>query len=137
MGASWLKSGTKPALIIAALTAAALIALAAAMAVAALRGQADREASSERVAALAAQVKPGEVTMYVADGCLYCNLATEWLNQRSFTYTECNISSSDACARAFKAYGARGTPFLVVRGAQMREGFQPGVFLKILSQRPA
>jgi glutaredoxin len=130
---------------IAAMGGIALIVLAAAVAALAtvypggmggLRGLLDEEATPAQTAALAAQAGPGDVTLYTAEGCLYCDLARDWLGQHSFAYTECNISVSPACARAFNAYGARGTPFLVVRGEQMREGFQPGVFLKILRQRP-
>lgn len=102
-----------------------------------LRGLLDEDMTPAQVAALAAQVGPGEVTLYTADGCLYCNLAKEWLNQRGFAYTECNMSASSACAKGFHAYSARGTPFLVVRGEQMREGFQPEVFQNILRRRRA
>lgn len=102
-----------------------------------LRGLMDEQLTPAQEAALAAQVRPGEVVLYTADGCLYCDLAREWLDQRGFAYTECNIGTSGVCAKAYKAYGARGTPFLVVRGRQMREGFQAEVFLKILRQRPA
>lgn len=137
MGVAMMKPGSKAAGIPACVAAAlAVCVVAVAIAAALLRGAPDEEPTPAQVAALAAQVRPGEVTMYVADGCLYCDLASKWLVQRSFVYTACNISSSAACARAFKAHGARGTPFLVVRGEQMREGFQPGLFLKILRQRP-
>jgi glutaredoxin len=102
-----------------------------------LRGLMDEEVTPAQVAALAGQVGPGEVMLYTADGCLYCDLAKVWLEQRAFAYTECNMNASSACAKAFHAYGARGTPFLVVRGEQMREGFQPAVFLTILRRRRA
>lgn len=127
---------TAGTLIAGILLALALIAIASPGGIGRMLGQVEEDASPAQIAALAARVRPGEVTLYTADGGLYCKLATEWLTQRRFAYTECNISASGACARAFKAYGARGTPFLVVRGEQMREGFQPGVFLKILNQRP-
>lgn len=100
-----------------------------------LGGAAEAEISPAQTAALAAQVGPGDVVVYTTEDCLYCKLAREWLEQHSVAYTECDINASAACAKAYRAYGARGTPFLVVRGQQMREGFQPDVFLNILRQR--
>ncbi|KQV82326.1 hypothetical protein ASD15_09795 [Massilia sp. Root351] len=133
--APWIAAGALAAL--AALAAGAAVSLGGAGELRAqLRSLLEDEATPAQTAALAAQVRPGDVMLYTADGCLYCNLAKDWLEQRSFAYTECNISVSSACARAFQAYGARGTPFLLVRGAPMREGFQPGVFLKLLRQQP-
>ncbi|CAN7344249.1 glutaredoxin family protein [Pseudoduganella sp. LjRoot289] len=99
-----------------------------------MRGLADGEVSSGQIAALATQVKPGEVVVYTINDCLYCKLAKEWLDQHKVAYTECNISVDSACSEAFNGYGAHGTPFLVVRGQQMHEGFQTGVFLKLLRQ---
>jgi glutaredoxin len=127
MGAPWLK----------VLAAALLAAIIAAAGAGKLRGMLEDDESPAQLAALAAQVRPGEVVLYTTSDCLYCNIAKEWLRQRHFPYSECDMSVSQACVREYEAYGARGTPFLVVCGEQMREGFQAAVFVKILKHRPS
>lgn len=101
-----------------------------------MRKLVDGDVSSEQIAALASQVRAGEVVVYTINECLYCDLAKRWLDQHKVAYTECNMSVDKGCSTAFNSYGANGTPFLVVRGQQMRNGFQTEVFLKLLQQNP-
>lgn len=87
----------------------------------------------EELQALAATVKPGEVTMYSTTGCQYCVQAKGWLSQYGFAYTECNLNESAQCLRDFKSFGATGTPYLVVRRRHMKDGFDSDEFLTLLS----
>jgi glutaredoxin len=87
----------------------------------------------ERMQALAASVKADEVVMYSTTECPYCREAKGWLDRHGFAFTECNMSVDTRCEQEFKAYGANGTPFLVItRGGkthQMRDGFDSDEFL--------
>jgi glutaredoxin len=82
--------------------------------------------------ALAASVKPGEVMMYSTNECVYCAHAKGWLQQNGFAFTECNMSVSRECEREFLSYGGNGTPYLVVRGKHMKDGFDSDQFLALL-----
>lgn len=88
--------------------------------------------SSEQIGALAATVKSGDVVMYSTTECGYCTQARGWLNQNGFAFTECNMSVDERCVQEFRSYGADGTPFLLVRGYQMKNGFDSDEFLATL-----
>jgi glutaredoxin len=88
--------------------------------------------TSEQVGALAATIKPGDVVMYSTTECGYCTQARGWLNQNGFLFTECNMSVDERCVQEFRSYGADGTPFLLVRGYQMKNGFDSDEFLAAL-----
>lgn len=88
--------------------------------------------SSEQIGALAATVKSGDVVMYSTTECGYCTQARGWLNQNGFAFTECNMSVDERCVQKFRSYGADGTPFLLVRGYQMKNGFDSDEFLATL-----
>ncbi len=89
--------------------------------------------SAEGLAQLAATVKPGDVTMYSTTECQYCAQAKGWLNQYGFAFSECNMSVREECEREFKSFGANGTPYLVVRGHHMKDGFDSDEFVALLS----
>ena len=72
--------------------------------------------------------------MYSTTECVYCTHAKSWLQQNSFTFTECNMSTSRECEREFLSYGGDGTPYLVVRGKHMKNGFDSDQFLALLKQ---
>ncbi|STQ89145.1 glutaredoxin family protein [Iodobacter fluviatilis] len=91
------------------------------------------EYSTNQMSQLASAVKPGEVTMYSTTECAYCSEAKSWLNQNGFAFTECNMTIDQRCQQEFNAYGAVGTPFLIVRGHQMKDGFDSDEFLQALS----
>lgn len=90
--------------------------------------------SQQQLHQLAANVKPGEVVMYSTTECAYCGRAKSWLAQNGFAFTECNMSMSRECERQFLSYGANGTPYLVVRGQHMKDGFDSDAFLALLQQ---
>jgi glutaredoxin len=92
------------------------------------------ELSPAALTALAATVKPDEVVMYSTTECVYCAQAKGWLSQNGFAFTECNMSVSRDCERQFMSYGATGTPFLLVRGHQMKDGFDSDEFLAVLQR---
>jgi glutaredoxin len=93
----------------------------------------ESEHSSAQISQLAAAVKAGDVIMYSTTECVYCGEAKSWLNQNGFAFTECNMSIDQRCQQEFNAYGAIGTPFLIVRGQQMKDGFDSDEFLQKLS----
>ena len=100
-------------------------------------GEIDAEADavpSDALRALASRVKAEEVVMYGTAECVYCGQAKGWLNANGFAFTDCNMRVERRCQDEFQAYRAQGTPFLVVRGQLMREGFDVHQFLRILKE---
>jgi glutaredoxin len=91
------------------------------------------EQSTIQISQLAATVKAGDIIMYSTTECVYCGEAKSWLNQNGFAFTECNMSIDQRCQQEFNAYGAVGTPFLIVRGQQMKDGFDSDEFLQKLN----
>jgi glutaredoxin len=89
--------------------------------------------STAQIQTLAASVKAEEVVMYSTTECDYCAQAKGWLAQNGFAFTECNMSVEPRCEAEFKAYGANGTPFLVIRRKgkehRMQDGFDSDEFL--------
>ncbi|TXH36316.1 MAG: glutaredoxin family protein [Burkholderiaceae bacterium] len=85
---------------------------------------------------LAQDVKPGQVVMYTTTDCTYCHQAKDWLADKGFAFTECNMSVDRRCEDEFRAYKANGTPFLVIRRGgrthEMHEGFDSEEFLAAL-----
>jgi glutaredoxin len=92
--------------------------------------------STAQIQQLAASVKAEEVVMYSTTECPYCREAKGWLAQNGFVFTECNMSIDRRCEAEFNAYGANGTPFLVIRrGGKihlMKDGFDSDEFLAAL-----
>ena len=88
---------------------------------------------SDQIRTLAASVRADEVVMYSTTECVYCAQAKGWLSQNGFAFTECNMSTSPACVQDFTRYGGTGTPYLVVRGHHMKDGFDSDQFLALLS----
>jgi glutaredoxin len=90
--------------------------------------------STSDIAVLAAKVGAEDVVMYSTTECAYCAQAKGWLKQYDFAYTECNMSVDKECERQFLKYGATGTPYLVVKGQHMKDGFDSQEFLSLLRQ---
>ncbi|WP_198118000.1 hypothetical protein [Massilia rhizosphaerae] len=44
------------------------------------------------------------------------------------------MSVDKQCVREFNRYGADGTPFLIVRGHQMKDGFDSDEFIAALTK---
>ena len=96
-------------------------------------GAGSDDLDSDQVRKLAATVRADEVVMYSTTECVYCAQAKGWLAQNGFAFTECNMSASPACVQDFTRYGGTGTPYLVVRGHHMKDGFDSDQFLALLS----
>jgi glutaredoxin len=88
--------------------------------------------SSKELRTLAAATKPGDIVMYSTTECAYCAEAKHWLNRNGFAFDECNMSVSAACESEFRSYGATGTPYLIVRGHHMKDGFDSDELLAAL-----
>ena len=73
---------------------------------------------------LAALARPGDIRMLSSTTCPYCKAARRWMDEHSVAYSECFIEEDAACAAAFQAARAPGTPVLLVRGKPML-GFDP------------
>ncbi|WP_338847303.1 glutaredoxin family protein [Massilia sp. W12] len=90
----------------------------------------------EQIQTLAASVKAHEVVMYGTQECGYCHQAKAWLNQNGFAFTECDLRKEKHCEAEYAAYGANGTPFLVIRRGDkeylMKNGFDSDEFLRAL-----
>ena len=84
---------------------------------------------------LAKVTQASEVVMYTTSSCPYCHQAKAWFAQNLFLYTECNIDTSSTCKAVYKEAGMRGVPTLVVRGTQMRAGFNSLGFIELLSKK--
>lgn len=91
----------------------------------------------DQMALVARTVQPGDVVMYTTSECVYCAQAKGWLRQNKFEFKECNMSVNDDCIREYKNYGADGTPFLIVRGYQMKNGFDSDEFITVLKRTPS
>lgn len=95
-------------------------------------GHVNAEFSAAAISDLASTVKASDVVMYSTNECAYCAQAKSWLQQNGFAFTECNMSVSIQCEHEFKRYGATGTPYLLVKGHQMKNGFDSDEFLTAL-----
>jgi glutaredoxin len=73
---------------------------------------------------VASQARPGDIVMVSSVTCPYCKQAREWFTEHKVVFGECFIETEPACAAAYNALQAPGTPVLVVRGQRQR-GFDP------------
>jgi glutaredoxin len=79
--------------------------------------------SSERIAReLASNAKAGDIVMLSSVDCPYCKEARAWFKANGVAFAECFIERDAACAAAYQALHAPGTPTLLVRG-QRQVGF--------------
>ncbi len=101
-------------------------------AIGSLRASFKGDASEAELRKLAASVRSGEVVMYTTTECSYCAQAKSWMNQYGFAFDECNMSVSARCEREFRGYGGTGTPYLVIRGRHMKDGFDSDEFMALL-----
>ena len=90
-------------------------------------------ANSVSISQSASQIKSGDIVMYSTTECAYCTEAKSWLTQNGFAFTECNMSIDQRCQQEFNALGANGTPYLIVRGHHMKEGFDSDEFLQAVN----
>ena len=93
---------------------------------------ASSEPTVEQLQALAVTVKAGEIVVYSTPECTYCAQAKSWLNQYGFAFTDCDMRAEPRCEREFMAHGGTGTPYLIVRGHHLKNGFDSDEFLAAL-----
>jgi glutaredoxin len=86
------------------------------------------------IASLAAAVQPGDIVMYSTTSCTYCAQAGAWMERNGFAFTECDMNKESHCENEFLAYGGTGTPYLVVRGHHMKDGFNSDEFLAAMQR---
>jgi len=68
--------------------------------------------------------RPGDIAMISSQTCVFCGEARRWFEANGVVFDECVIERDAACADAYRALQAPGTPVLVVRGQRM-VGFDP------------
>ncbi|HMC15028.1 MAG TPA: glutaredoxin family protein [Albitalea sp.] len=69
---------------------------------------------------VADEARSGDIVMVSSVTCPYCKEAREWFTEHKVTFSECFIETEPACAEAYNALQAPGTPVLVVRGQRQR-----------------
>jgi glutaredoxin len=89
--------------------------------------------STENLQTLAETVQAEDIVVYTTTHCPYCAQAKGWLKKQGFAYTECNADTDSHCASDMQSFGADGTPYLVVRGHHMKNGFDTDEFLAVLA----
>jgi glutaredoxin len=67
----------------------------------------------------AAAARPGDIQMLASANCTYCVEARAWFDRNHVPFTECTIEHDAACAQAYGALMAPGTPVLLVRGQRL------------------
>ena len=92
--------------------------------------------SRERLGAqVAANARPGDIHMIASVTCVYCAAARAWFNENRVPFTECEIERDAACAEAYNALMAPGTPVMLVRGKRLL-GFSAQAVADALATRP-
>jgi glutaredoxin len=66
----------------------------------------------------------GDIRMISSETCVYCEKARAWFTAHRVPFAECFVERDTACADAYRALQAPGTPLLLVRG-QRQLGFSP------------
>ncbi|EWS54570.1 MULTISPECIES: glutaredoxin family protein [unclassified Methylibium] len=82
-------------------------------------------------AEVVAKAKAGDIFMYSATYCGYCDVAKRWLAQQKVPYESCEIDRDPVCEQRFRALPAHATPTMVVRG-QVQTGFRPALLAQAL-----
>ena len=57
-----------------------------------------------------------------------------WLRQYGFAFAECDAQARPECASELHAHGGMGVPFLMVKGAAMKNGFDSDEFVALLKR---
>jgi glutaredoxin len=68
---------------------------------------------------VAAAARPGDIQMIGSVTCVYCAAARAWFDAHRVPFSECEIERDARCAAAYAAFGAPGTPVLLVRGRRL------------------
>lgn len=93
-------------------------------------------ASSARSGDTAARLaRPGDIRMIASVDCVYCAAATRWFDTNHVPFISCEIERDAACAEAYAALRAPGTPTILVRGRRL-VGFDAAAILEALRDVP-
>jgi glutaredoxin len=99
---------------------ATLIGLAVVVTVGTLGMQLAARWSQHRLGAqVAAAARPGDIQMISSVTCVYCAAARAWFTENRVPFGECLIELDKACADAYRALNAPGTPVMLVRGQRL------------------
>jgi glutaredoxin len=90
--------------------------------------------TEKQIQAIASETRAEEIVLYSTDECPYGHQAMAWLKANGFAYTYCNMSVVRRCEAEFLSYGATGTPYLIVRGHHMKDGFDSDEFIEALAK---
>jgi glutaredoxin len=83
---------------------------------------------------MAAAARSGDIVMLSSEQCGYCTDARRWFEKHRVSFSECFIERDSACADAYQAQGAPGTPTLLVRG-ERQVGFNAERVARALASR--
>jgi glutaredoxin len=92
------------------------------------------EVTVEQLRAMASKTRAEDIVIYTMNGCPYAAQAKAWLKSYGFDFIDCNISSDKHCEAEFRAYDATGTPYLIVHGHHMKDGFDSEEFIEALAR---
>jgi glutaredoxin len=84
---------------------------------------------------LAGLARQGDIRMLSSTTCVFCTRARQFMTEHGVAFDECFIERDLACADAYRATAAQGTPTLLVRG-QVQLGFAPERLVKRLQAAP-
>jgi glutaredoxin len=90
--------------------------------------------TEERIKVLASETRAGDIVLYSSDSCPYSREAKAWLQTNGFPFRDCNLGADRHCETEFLSYGATGTPYLIVRGHHMKDGFDSDEFIEALAR---
>ncbi len=73
---------------------------------------------------VAGAARAGDIRMISSLTCAYCTQARAWFTEHRVAFSECFVERDAACADAYAALQAPGTPVLLVRDTRL-VGFSP------------
>jgi glutaredoxin len=73
---------------------------------------------------IARQARQGDIHMISSLTCTWCTRARGWFTEHGVAFSECFVERDAACADAYVALQAPGTPVLLVRDERVI-GFSP------------
>lgn len=92
--------------------------------------------SRARLAAqVAANAGPDDIHMIASATCAYCAAARAWFDENHVPFSACEIEHDAACAAAYDALLAPGTPVMLVRGRRL-VGFSVEAVADALARQP-
>ena len=71
------------------------------------------------------------IKVYVAEGCIFCEQAEDYLKSHNIDYKSCDITKDKICFDEFKIWAFTGTPGIIVEGQRIA-GFNKEELQKVL-----